>query len=377
MTNNITWFGPCFSFSGYAQHNRGILIELHKLGWNIKLLPSESYVPEGLQHVQTLLSLTRTNTFKQTDNICINLVPPPSLPQWGKYTILYTTIESATVHEGYLNRCLQYDEIWFPCKQNIQTFKKYNTKKIPVHYVQEGVDIQLWRPDTKPDPRFTSKKFTFMYVGDWSYRKGNDIIIRAYSKAFLPSENVQLVLFTHYQGNGPEITYPTVNAEIHDIQKRYSITRLPEIKVIGEHYTDAELPAIFKTANCGIFPTRGEAWLLPAIQLMSIGIPVITTAWGGQMDYCNKDNSYLIQVEKFDTIDDKVNCTVDFYKGQKFAFPSVEHTAKLMRDAFSKIDQTRLKGAKAFLHVSKNFDWSKAGQIAHERLLCLNKRISN
>jgi len=371
MTNKkqLVWWGPVFSYSGYAQHNRGIIFELLKLGWDIRLLPTESDIPDGLIGKDRLQSLTKNTHIDLEQSICINLVPPPALPQWGKYTILYTTMETKTVHPGFLNRVQQYDEVWVPCRDNYISLAEAMTKNIPMKVIPEGVDTLSWPVDARPDERYNKDIFTFMFCGDWSYRKGNDILIRAYAEEFGREENVRLLLFVHYQGNGPERTYPTVAREIQYFKNKFKINYLPKIEIIGEHHTDAEMPGIFACADVGFFPTRGEACMLPGIQFMALGIPIITSDWGGQTDYCNNKNSYLIKTEKFDTIDDKVNCMVDFQKGMLMAFPDLDDTKRLLRLAYEREDVLVSKSQSCLRHIRKDFDWKQAGEYANERLL--------
>jgi len=371
----LVWWGPVYSYSGYAQHNRAIIFELLKLGWDIRLLPTESDIPDGLIGKDRLQSLTKNTHINLEQSICMNLVPPPALPQWGKYTVLYTTLESKTVHPGFLNRIQQYDEIWIPCEDNFISIATSLTKRIPLKVVPEGVDLSLWSSTTPPDKQYKKNIFTFFFCGDWSYRKGNDILIRAFSEAFHYTEPVRLVLFVHYQGSGPEKTYETVTREINYFKTKFSIKNLPQIDIIGEHHDDKDMPGIFKCADVGFFPTRGEAWMLPGIQLMSLGIPIITTAWGGQTDYCNKANSYLIDVEKFDTIDDKVNCMVDFQKGQLLAFPDIDHTVRLLRLAYQRQDIRVSKSHSCLRQIRRDFDWKEAGIIADRRLTKILKTL--
>jgi glycosyltransferase involved in cell wall biosynthesis len=368
MNKDLIWFGPPFSYSGYATHNRFMLLALSKLGWNIKLIPSESDIPEGLLGKKQLLEMVKNNSIDPKESICLNLIPPPALAYWGKYTILFTTLESKTVHEGFFRRVMQYDEIWVPCKDNYESLIKAGVPKKRLFLCPEGVQPFFWSPKIIKHPKYDSKQFTFFYCGDWSYRKGIDLIIRAYANAFLPTENVRLLMLTHYQGKGRDETRDTIAGELPHICHTHGITKYPKIEFIFEHIEDGELPAVFNCADIGIFPTRGEAWLLPAIQLMSCGKPVITTNWGGQTDYCNKKNSYLIDVEKFDTMQDKVNLTVDFYKEQLFPFANVEHLTKTMRYCYEHPDEVRRKGVEARQHVQNNFSWEQAAKKADAQL---------
>jgi len=233
----------------------------------------------------------------------------------------------------------------------------------------EGVYSNFWASDTKPHEKHKSPLFTFFYNGDWSYRKGVDTLIRAYAKAFLPTDPVRLLLLVHYQGNGEEVSRQVIGTEIKDICNRANITRLPRIEFIFGHVSDPEMPGVFKCADVYVCPTRGEAWGLPIIQAMSCGVPAVVPEWGGQTDFCNKKNSFLIKTGKFDTIQDKVNLEVDFYRYQQFCFPDENHLIKLMRYAFNHPDESKYKGQVASIHVRKNFAWANSARIAERRLL--------
>jgi len=365
---NLVWFGPVFSYSGYAEHNRNIIFQLLKHDWRIRLLPSEKHIPTYLKNKNLLVELTKNVDIIPEESICLNLIPPPALPCWGKYTILYTTLESQTVHIGFLKRCLQYDEIWVPCLANYQSLLQAGIKSKYLKYCPEGVDSDTFNPFTPPSTHNDPTQFTFLFNGDWSYRKGIDILFNAYFEEFSAYENVRLLIFSRYQGNDDKNAVNRLEQELSEFKEKHYKSNLPSVTLITHSVPDHEVPGIFTSADCFVLPTRGEAWGLPISQAMSSGIPAITSSWGGQMEFCTKENSFLLDTEKFDTIDDKINCAVDFYKGQLFCFPSVVSLKKQMRLAFSNLALTRQKGQKARLDMVKKWSWENAGNIANALL---------
>lgn len=369
MKKQLIWFGPPYSYSGYAMHNRAMIFELHKLGWDIRLIPTEDKIPDKLIGKDLLLSLVKNTHIDPKETISINLVPPPALPYYGKYNILFTTLESKTVHEGFYRRCQLFNELWFPCFENVTSMTRSGWPGKRIFRIPEGVYYNFWDDVGPKHPKYDNPYFTFFYNGDWSYRKGVDTLIRAYAKAFSPTDTVRLLLLVHYQGNGEEVSRQVIGTEIMDICNRAGITRLPRIEFIFGHVSDPEMPGVFRCADVYIGPTRGEAWGLPIIQAISCGIPAIVPDWGGQTDYCTKKNSLLIKTEKFDTIHDKVNLEVDFYRYQQFCFPDEKHLIKLMQYAFNHPDEMKKKGRLASQHVRKYFGWEKAGLIAEKRLI--------
>lgn len=374
MKKQIVWYGPPYSYSGYATHNRCTIFELHKLGWNIRLIPTEEHIPEHLIGAKLLKKLAANIRIDPKESLAVNLIPPPALPCWGKYTVLYTTLESSTVHEGFMRRCKQFDEVWVPCKANIKSMLKAGFPRTKLQYCPEGVYPEFWTPYTKRLKKYESKKFTFFFNGDWSYRKGLDVLIKTYCKAFIPTDNVRLLLLVHYQGNSKEKSEDRITQEFHELLKLNSIYKYPEIKFIWEFIPDPYMPDLYNCSDIFAFPTRGEAWGLPAIQSMACEKPVICTEYGGHLDYCNSKNSYLIKVDKFDTIDDKTNCVVDFYRDQKFAFINEKHFIKTLQYCYQHQDEVKQRGKRAREHIIKYFKWQTAGRIADRRLTQIVKK---
>jgi hypothetical protein len=365
----LIWFGPVFSYSGYAEHNRQIIFQLLEHNWKIRLIPSEKHIPEHLIGKNILTALTKNTDLLQENTICLNLIPPPALPYWGKYTVLYTTLESLTVHEGFLKRCLQYDEVWCPCLTNYQSLLRAGIKSKYLKYCPEGVDSKRFNPSVAPSRKHNKNYFTFLFNGDWSFRKGIDLLFTAYLEEFTRNENVRLLVFSRYQGNDDKKAVDRLQQELAEFKERHYKADLPLVEIISNSVPDHEVPGIFTSADCFVLPTRGEAWGLPISQALASGIPAITADWGGQMTFCTKENSFLIETEKFDTIDDKINCAVDFYKGQQFCFPSVISLKEQMRLAFTNRNLTKEKGYVARKDMVEKWGWEKAGNTANS-LLC-------
>ena len=49
-------------------------------------------------------------------------------------------------------------------------------------------------------------------------------------------------------------------------------------------------------ADCGVFPSRGEGWNLELLEMMSVGRHVIATNYSAHREFCNAENSTLIDI---------------------------------------------------------------------------------
>jgi glycosyltransferase involved in cell wall biosynthesis len=368
QSKKVIWYGPPYSYSGYAQHNRAMLFELNKLGWDIDLRPTETDIPKGLIGKEILLGMIKNNRHDPANTICLNLVPPPALPLFSCYTILFTTIESDTIHPGFMLRIKQYDEVWVPCMDNYVSLVRAGFPSSKLRIVKEGVYTDFFTPHSPPLPDYKSDLFTFFFHGDWSYRKGIDILLRSYCQAFKTTDNVRLLMLTHYQGTDTEHSAKRITEELKYLLQKFNIKNVPKIDFIFDYIPDSDLSSLYNCTDVYVCPSRGEAWCLPVCQSMSCGRPSIITGWGGQTDFCNSKNGYVCKVDKFDIIDNKCSLSVDFYKGQKFAFCDVNHFSRLMRHCYENQEEVKEKGKKARKDIYKNFDWKFAGQIANRRL---------
>ena len=55
----------------------------------------------------------------------------------------------------------------------------------------------------------------------------------------------------------------------------------------------AEIYALYRRADVVVAPSRGEGFGLPIAEALALAKPVITTAFGGQMDFCSAENAWL------------------------------------------------------------------------------------
>jgi glycosyltransferase involved in cell wall biosynthesis len=66
------------------------------------------------------------------------------------------------------------------------------------------------------------------------------------------------------------------------------------IEIIPRVNSQRELASVMASADCGLFPSRAEAWGMPCHEMMSIGKAIIATNLCGMSEYVNEDNSYVI-----------------------------------------------------------------------------------
>ena len=61
-----------------------------------------------------------------------------------------------------------------------------------VDVVPHAINDTMWSPNNKPFQFPTRKKFTFLFVSGMLHRKGIDVLLEAFTKAFTAEDDVSL-----------------------------------------------------------------------------------------------------------------------------------------------------------------------------------------
>lgn len=280
---------------------------------------------------------------------------PPTGYTEPLYVIGRTMFETDRVNAEHVKRCNRMDEIWVPSEFNRETFIRSGVDPSKLVKVVEPVDVWFFNPGkVKPlampatgrifgrqIPKHVefvaSDCYVFLSIFKWEYRKGWDLLIKAYMREFSAEDNVALYLLTNayhtdivYEN---EITSYVKRLDLHEPKHGW-----PALHVSDNHVPQLDLPKLYKAANAFVLPSRGEGWGRPHVEAMSMALPVIATNWSGMTEYMTEANSYPLQVDKFVEVQESP------FKGHQWAEPCVTHLQSLMRHVFTHPSEAKAKG---------------------------------
>lgn len=150
--------------------------------------------------------------------------------------------------------------------------KDFPSEDNKVVIINNGVDLDIIK-NTKPK-KFFKENYIF-YIGRFVYKKGVDVLIKAFKKADL--KNYKLLM----EGYGE--TWDEINSlvELLDLKDKVVLTK--------GSLSETQKIAFMKGANIGVMPSRIEPFGIVAIELMAAGLPVIASETGGLKDLIKND----------------------------------------------------------------------------------------
>lgn len=241
----------------------------------------------------------------------------------------------------------------------VEKVLKDNGVRVPVSVSGAGVDHLLHIQPQEFGGGLGPDGFRFLHVSSCFPRKGADVLLEAFGKAFTREDKVSLVIKT----------FPNIHNRIEILLAEFR-DRFPdaaEVIVINTDISDGELADIYGRCDALVAPSRGEGFGLPIAEAMLFGKPVITTAYGGQMDFCTPENAWLVDykfayarthMEQFDSV---------------WVEPDLDDLVRNLRAVFTAPAEERLRRAAAGKQtLLDNWRWGHVAERNRQAIAALD-----
>lgn len=229
----------------------------------------------------------------------------------------------------------------------------------PITVAPLGIDPKIFNENyIRKDQtiQFENDNYVFMHVGKWEFRKSQDFLIEAFNKAFTKDDNVELRLMPFNPFLQPEET---------DLwHKRVAESPLVDkIKILDRVPSQADVARIMQQADCGVFLSRAEGWNNEVPEMMALDKPIIVTNYSAHTEYCNAENSLLVEIDETETANDG-----KWFRGEgnwaKLGEKQMEQTVEYMRFVYNK----EVKSNAAGLETAKKYTWDRTASIIRETI---------
>jgi glycosyltransferase involved in cell wall biosynthesis len=245
----------------------------------------------------------------------------------GAFLVGHTVWETDRLPAHWIPALDQVDLLVVPCAMNAEVIAA-SPVSTPVVVIPHVAPAPLSGGGLSIDPEV----FVFYTIAEWTTRKTVFNTVRAYLDAFSGRDNVLLIVKTSARDH----TGPLLRQEqaVGPGTTSWALARLmagrpdpPAVRLIAGTIRERDVLALHRRGDCFVSLSRSEGWGLGGFDAAAYGTPVVTTGWGGQLDYLG-DSPYLVDYELV-AVHDPLG-EPSYTPDQRWAEPSVSHGAALL-----------------------------------------------
>ena len=358
---DVLYYSCPYDLSGYGAVSRNHLMGLMKYNdINLRLKPRRFWrgPSPSLGDVGDKLKRLEASPIANKNFIFLQHLTPENFfvdPRAG-YHVCYTPFETDGAPITWLLGLKAMDEIWVPSEENRKSYIRMGLDAGKIKVIPHGADTGRYNPDIKP-LNYDRGAYNFGSVFDWTERKNPTALIRAYYNAFKDGEDVSLTLRVFWKFPIEE-TMNYVKKQIQDIKAGFEGRKnFPRIVLWTEILPEDALPNLYKSFDCFVLPSRGEGFGLPFIEAMACGLPTVGPAWGGNTDFMNKNNSFLVGGKLVPINNGEFLRVQPQYGGQSWFDIEEDTLSQTMRWIYDHQDKAKEVGKKAAKEVAESWTW--------------------
>ncbi len=312
----VRWEGAFFEWHSLAHVNRELCLGLSHQNVELSLVPvAPSHFDPGQEpHFKPLASLAFAPLAGPADVHVRHFFPPRlNRPEEGRFVLIQPWEYGFLPLEWIEPIRHNVDEVWCYSEYVRAVYRDSGISEDKLQVVPLGVNIEVFHPHALPyvftdepgAPRFLARApwtpvqkgkgsdeageerakqpFIFLFAGGTLHRKGIDILLDAYLKAFSAYDDVCLVI----KDTGTQTVYQGQNQREPILELVEGETR-PPIIYIEDDLSSHQLAGLYATADCLVQPYRGEGFCLPALEAMACGCPVMVPEGGPTDDFVDE-----------------------------------------------------------------------------------------
>lgn len=343
--------------TGYGITSLNIIKGLYAQNIDLALFPIGSQVELNFQEEKELIQKLHHNSQHFSYNApCLKIWHQHDLAtRIGKgdyYTFPFFEIDTLSPNEQHH---LNFSDYIFVASKWGKQILENNGVTRPICIAPLGVDNVIFNMSNKMNIKLNNN-YIFFHIGKWEKRKAQDFLIQAFDHAFDINDNVELWLLPH----NPFLTEEQQSQWLRLVS---SAKLSSKIKVFGRLPTQLHLAEFISRGDCAIFPSRAEGWNNEIPECMAMNKPIIATNYSAHTEYCDKNNSYLIDI---DELEPAIDNQWFFGNGKwaKLGKKQLEQTVEHMRYVYNNHIMTNEYGIK----TANKYSWNNTCSIIDNTL---------
>lgn len=341
------------TYTGYGVAGFNMLVGLVEEGVKISLFPIGQ--PLAINPVKLpLIEDSLSNRFTYNHKA-------PSLKIWhawdlqsrigsgSHYVFPFFELDSISDMECHNFQCA--DHIFVASKWAKEILSRYNIST-PISVVPLGVDTSIFDHNLITSVKNKPDKYIFSVIGKWEIRKCHDILLDIFAKAFPNNEDYEL--WVNASSDNGYIN----NEEKSQWENMYQTSTIKDkIRLFPPLRTHADMAKFLAYVDCGVYISRAEGWNLELLETMAMNKPVIASNYSAHTEFCNSNNSYLVDIDDTEPAHDG-----KYFKGQgnwaKIGQKQIDQTIDYLRFVYNNQIKVNPEGLK----TAQNLSWGNSAR---------------
>jgi glycosyltransferase involved in cell wall biosynthesis len=275
----------------------------------------------------------------------------------GRYNIGCWFWELSQFPEDWYSSFDFFNELWAPTSFIQDALSRVSPIPVVKMPLALSPKLEVIEHLTRADFGLPEDSFIVLAILDFASvmeRKNPIGLIEAFRLAFGTKNEATLILKVAHSEQ-----YPSEAEAL----KRACATN--NVRIIDRILSRQEMNTLLYLCDCYASLHRSEGYGLPIAEAMTLGKPVVVTAYSGNMDFTNPANSFLVKY-KLTEIDRDYG---SYRKGWVWADPDLDHAAELMRSVYENTDLTTAIGNRARENIQQLLHPKVVAQQLRERLV--------
>jgi glycosyltransferase involved in cell wall biosynthesis len=291
--------------------------------------------------------------FSETADVKLNFCMPQDY-KYGPHTIGYTPWESTKIPKSWQSGLLKVDDLWTTSTWTAKIFETL-TGRDDIFVLHHGL-ADIWQNPVRHTREGKNTPFTFLHVGEPAVRKGGEIILEAWYRAFANRSDCRLI-------------YKTTGIPMARVKDRSgSILASPgsfsNVEIINSVYSELELWHLYSQVDALIYPTHGEGFGFIPLEAMAVGLPTVLPHQGGTSDFSGHG------IELYDSL--WTNSDQAEHPGLWLSH-DVDELIEIMNLIISNYEDEASHSYSVSFKIQEEYDWRK---IATQALTRITSKLS-
>lgn len=235
-----------------------------------------------------------------------------------------------------------------------EVFAKMGIPEEHMVVVPHGIQLEDFENKNKWNIKTDKNIKILLNIAQPHKRKAIHLALAAFGEAFSKDDDVCLVAKISTGNKSNHLFDVDFHKIYRDFEHKYP--KHAEVKIITEFIPN--IVELYNSCDLNFSATHCECWHLPSLEALAAGLVNVVPRYGGLLDFCNDNNSILMDGKIRRAPKDHQYWNYSSYAGH-FVI-DVEDAAKKLKYAVDNVDELREKFLPEMRNTANKFTWDNA-----------------